>query len=755
MAKPNLSKAVPLMRAPSKEDILPSVLLFFVSRAAVMGVFPFGAAFFAACFDKGTAYLGITVMYLGLLSAGASGAAVKYMMAALMFWLFINLYRRSSRIGETLACGGSMMLSGITSMLYSFSGAYDIFVLFIESVICGVMYLIFSNAQSVAQRHKNPYAVSQEELLSLGAAAGVIILGLGKTELPYGISVAHIITVYTVLIASHNLTISGAALAGLTIGFITGGESAVITMGAFALSAVFGSFLKSLGRFGTAAGFLGGACAVLLYAQLSESIPYSVWDVVLGAGIFSLTPRFIQKKFSTFFGEGKKMETVKDSDRLRAYISDKLRRCGDSFRSLEHVFMEASETRAKLYELSIEDICSETAGRVCRDCPKCSKCWDKDSEKTIKSLSELLEILEKKGELQITSLPLSFRERCMRPERLMLELCHIYELFKIELTHIGERFTGRDVTAAQYRETAELLEGISHELESEFEFCTDLEEESVRAFERIGIIVYEISISEGERSEVYIRLSDNTRIGEAEGILSEVLCVNMGFDREENGGLYFISKPRFSVDAGVKQLSKEDCCGDTVKVFGTDGYKLYCIICDGMGTGEKAAAQSGITAGLLQEFLEAGFSIRTAVGMVNSSMCMKSEDDYFTSLDLLCVDLMNGSAEFYKIGAAQSLIYRRGAVQTVFSAAFPIGTSAVTEVLPQIKRIEDGDILLMASDGITEAGNVHSEWLRNQIRTPFLSMQAMAEEITSKALAKNDGEIIDDMSVIALRITEN
>ena len=751
MAKPILTRNTTLLQAPSKSDIIPSILLLLAGRAVTLGVFPFGTAFFAACFDKSTAYLGITVLYLALLSAGASDAAVKFMIAALIFWLFINLYRRGSKSIEAAACGAAVFISGMAAMFYSFSGPYDVFVLFIESVISGVMYIIFSTSREVVTGRRR--AATQEELLSLGAAAGVFILGLGKTALPYGISVANIITIYAVLIAALNSSVSGAALMGLVLGFITGGQSAVLMMGAFGLSAVFGSFLKSFNRFGTAIGFVGGACAVLLYAGESTQLPYSVYDVLIGAGLFAATPNFVQQKFSMLVGEGTSVESMKESERLRGYLADRLAQCAKAFRNLEDAFSEASGKRMELARVSAEDIFSETAGRVCHDCPKRAKCWDKDSEKTIDNMSELLYILEQKGGLELNMMPLSFRDRCMRAERLVGEMSHSYELFKMRLAHDAERLNGRDALSAQYHETAEMLDEISKEIE--VDFCTEAEEEAVRAFEQIGITVYEISIAEGIRIEAFVRLSDNSRISEAEAVLSDILCVNMGFDKEEGGGLSFVSRPRFSVEVGMKQISKEDECGDTVRVFGTNKYKLYCIICDGMGVGKRAASESSITAGLLQEFLEAGFSIRTAVELVNSSMCMRASDDYFTTLDLMCIDLMSGMAEFYKIGGVQSMIYRQGSTETVFSAAFPIGAAPFTEVLPQIKRIEDGDVVLMASDGITESGEIKTEWLRNSIKAPFLSMQSMAEEIAAKALKRNGGEIMDDMSVITLKIVEN
>lgn len=755
MAKPMLGKNTAFLRAPSKSDILPSALLFLASRAAVMGVFPFGAPFFAACFDKTAAYLGITVMYLGLLSAGAAGSAVKYMMAALIFWLFINLYSGRSRAAAAAACGASMFVSGMASMFYSFSGAYDIFILFIESAVCGIMYAVFSGARDCALRRAEPRSSAQEELLSLSAAAGVFILGLGRTELPFGISAANIIAVYAVLTAAGGAELSGAALSGLVIGFITGGGRAVELMGAFGLSSVFGGFLKSFGRIGTAVGFIGGACAVLLCAGTAGSLPYSVWDVLIGAALFAATPAFVYKKFLPFFASGRRAEPQRDEERLKTYISERLKSCAGAFRSLEGTFVSASESRARSSAPSREDIFSETAGRICGDCPRRSKCWDKEYEKTVSGMAELLNITEEKGGVTINSMPLSFRERCMRPERMLIEFGHAYELYKLSLAENEERRAARGAAAAQYRETAELLDGIARELEDDFEFCRELEDKAAAAFEAAGITVYEISIAASSRAEVYIRMSDSSRVGMAEGILSEVMGVNMGFDREENGGLYFVSAPRFSVDIGVRQLSKEDGCGDTVSVFGTDKYKLCCMICDGMGTGGRAAEESAVTAELLKKLLKAGFGVRTAVETVNSAMCMRTEDDYFTTLDLLCIDLMSGAAEFFKIGAARSLIYRRGGVETVFSAAFPIGAAPFTEVLPQLRRAEDGDVVIMASDGITEAGEIKTEWLRKQIKAPVLSMQAMADGITEKALERNNGEVCDDMSVIALKITEN
>lgn len=65
-----------MLRAPSVRDVGMSMLLLLAGRASVLGLFPFGVAFFASCFDKSIAYLGITVLSIALMTS-ASSAVLK------------------------------------------------------------------------------------------------------------------------------------------------------------------------------------------------------------------------------------------------------------------------------------------------------------------------------------------------------------------------------------------------------------------------------------------------------------------------------------------------------------------------------------------------------------------------------------------------------------------------------------------------------------------------------------------------------
>ena len=51
-----------------------------------------------------------------------------------------------------------------------------------------------------------------------------------------------------------------------------------------------------------------------------------------------------------------------------------------------------------------------------------------------------------------------------------------------------------------------------------------------------------------------------------------------------------------------------------------------------------------------------GFGVYTAVDMINSALCLKLDYECFSTIDLLCIDLMTGVCEFFKIGGAESIV---------------------------------------------------------------------------------------------------
>lgn len=765
MSEPNIVKNTEVLRTPVLRDFSISALLLLASRAAVFGTYPFGAAMFAACFDKSVAYLGVTVLCIGLMTTGVGVGLVKYLIAALLFWIFTRInppFKRNRKIMESIVCGASVFVGGLVVLTYSFVGMYDILLLFMESIISAIMYIIFQKAKGLVEDGKNRNHAAQDELISVAVCAGVFITGMNGIVFPLNISLAHVVSVYSVMCLAMHSSLAAAGSAGLCIGFMSSMSTpdALITMGIYGLSALFGNLLKSFGRFGVAIGFLGGAAVTLLYTQSVSALPVSVPDIAIGAAIFMATPKKVHNKIGAFFSKSLQLETVSIDVRMKEYLAMQLERSANAFKSLEECFSSASQKRLKIYNKEIGTLFDEVADRVCEGCSMAQKCWQSDFTKTYRNIMLLLDTIETKGVLTIGSVPRSFRECCIRTELFVVEFNHVYELYKKNLVRTGEAVVGRDLVARQYREISNLMSGMSKEIEAGFSFREDLESEVVSELDKLGITVFEVSVVESEQGkiEVYLNIGPQKNTAAIEAALSEVMETPMGFESSSQHGMKFISKPRFSADIGVRRLSRDDSdiSGDSITAFTADDYKLYVILSDGMGSGKEAMMESHVTLKLLKEFLQSGFSIKTAINMINSALCLKLDYECFSTVDLMCVDLISGVAEFYKIGGAESFIYKNGGVETVYSVSLPVGMLPDVKIQGQTKKLGDGDIILMMSDGITEAGYgaVRTDWLKKQICMPYDTMDKMAQDILDTAIKKSHDSVTDDMTVAAIRLTE-
>lgn len=753
-----------MLRAPVINDIGMVVLLLLSGRASVLGMFPFGVAFFAACFDKSIAYIGITVLSVALMTTSGKIMLVKYLVAALIFWIYTRFKRRDNLVIEASCCGGAMFLGGLVFLIYNFAGMYDILMLFVESIVAAIMFIIFRKSQELMENRKRRTQTAQDELISISVSAGVLITGLSGIVFPYNISLANIVSVYTVLCIALHGSLAAAGSGGLCIGFLASmsSPSAVVTMGIFGISALFGNLLKAFGRFGVALGFLGGSAVALLYAGDAFALPVTIVETAAGAIFFMLTPNKFQNFINAFFSRSLNIEALNSDVRVKEYLSMQLEKVSQAFRSLEECFESASQKRLKAYNKDVASLFDEVADRVCEGCPNAAKCWQSDFTRTYRSIMLLLDTIETRGVLTIDSVPVSFREKCMRTELFVVEFNHVYELYKKNLVRMGEAVTARDLVARQYREVSSLMDSMAENITAGFAFREDMEESIVSELDKVGIVAFEVSVIEGGhgKMEVYLGVNKGTEVGRIEAVLESVLETPMSYENENAGGLMkFASCARYSVDIGIRQISRDytEVSGDSIDSFMTDDYKQYVIISDGMGSGRRAMNESHITLKLLREFLMSGFGVHTAVDMINSALCLKLDYECFSTVDLLCIDLMTGICEFFKIGGAESIVLHGANVETVFSVSLPVGMLSDIKVQGQSKRLGDGDTIIMMTDGVSEAGfgTVRTDWLKKEIKMPFDTMDELARSVVENAIKKSRDAVVDDMTVAAVRLVEN
>jgi len=175
------------------------------------------------------------------------------------------------------------------------------------------------------------------------------------------------------------------------------------------------------------------------------------------------------------------------------------------------------------------------------------------------------------------------------------------------------------------------------------------------------------------------------------------------------------------------------------------------MISDGMGSGEAAARESAQTLRLLSRFLAADVRRDLALDTVNELMLARTDCDMFATVDLCVVDLINGTAEFSKLSASRSVILRRGEAIGVDGGRLPLGI--LEGVRPSVRRVklEPGDVIVMASDGVMDAlpaDELDDLLLRNAHLPPEILAETIVTTIDSMNAAHRD-----DLTLLACTIT--
>jgi stage II sporulation protein E len=320
---------------------------------------------------------------------------------------------------------------------------------------------------------------------------------------------------------------------------------------------------------------------------------------------------------------------------------------------------------------------------------------------------------------------------------------------------------------------AGIMTDLSEELKVDIRFGEEIEERIVAELDKVGIAIRDVNVICRSDNDMSITVCKSACSGvrECEKVMTPIISSILGkryavwssvcgqTTGERRCALRFQPAKLFDIETRVAKLPKEGSVlsGDSQCVIELPDAKVAVILSDGMGSGPNAALESEAVVGNLRQLLQAGFDRDFAIRTVNSILILKSPEDSFATIDVAMLDLVSGSAEFVKVGASPSFILRGDEVLVIRGESLPVGILNTVEIDTSKVLLQDGDILVMVTDGIVESPKrvaSREEWVSNMLRTiESDDPDTIANTLLKRAMESAGGIAVDDLTVMTTRIT--
>jgi sigma-B regulation protein RsbU (phosphoserine phosphatase) len=213
-------------------------------------------------------------------------------------------------------------------------------------------------------------------------------------------------------------------------------------------------------------------------------------------------------------------------------------------------------------------------------------------------------------------------------------------------------------------------------------------EETVRELERSREVIRLKTLEELKRSERELALAQQTQ----ESLLPRCL------PQFENYRIHAYNTPTRYVGGDFYdflQLASGDWMG---------------VLADVSGKGMSAALLSSMVLGALSMEFHSGTQPREVLTRVNRLLCEKSLPDQFVTL-FLFLQNRQGMGQFISAGHNPAYLFRSatGKIEKLLSDAFFLGMFDFATYESRAFRLDKGDILVVISDGLTDAENPREE----------------------------------------------
>ncbi|MGE5676869.1 MAG: stage II sporulation protein E [Pseudomonadota bacterium] len=759
--------------------IITAAIGLLLGRAVILEFLnPFGIAFLAAgMLQELNLFVVGTSLLLGALSIGDRWMLVKYIVTTVPIILFYAAVNRSGMNKRILLPAAAALINLAAGYLIFYVQnyyMYDLMMVIIESLLVAILICIYDRSIPIVKNFKNRRLLSAEEVVAVSVLAAFCFVG---TEFHIaGLSVRNISIIFIIMLFSYLGNTGTGATVGIIMGIVQALSGSILpsAIGVYGLCGMMCGLLKNLGRFGCPLGFIISNALMTFYINGSTEVLIRFYEILAASAVFVLLPPSLIKALSGYrtviSGEYGKERSY--NMRVKENTIEKLSELSEVYDTLAATLKDTVREGSYFSQADAAHIIDQVVGKHCSSCGMTGNCWKRDFYKSYQYFFNLLTTVENGKDPQRNEGFKAFRERCLKPAEIAEGLRYYYDIYRNSLGWKKKMDESRLLVSDQLKEVSAVVSNLAYKIDMDVDFDRDMEELIMVGLDNQAMHVKDvIVVNSGSGMDVDIRL--DACGGRRECVKNVIPLVNkltgrkfnkkeMACDLVHNSicSIKLKEAHRYQTATGIAKLNKPgDISGDNSSFIELKDGRFLLALCDGMGSGPKAALESSTAITLLEKFLYAGFDKDVALKAINSLMLLKSNEETYTTIDMTVINQYTGEVEFVKVGAVSTFIKHEDEVQIIKTGTLPAGILSSIDVELVKKKLGDGDFVVMVTDGVLDCRQDPTDkekWLAEIIRDiDTRNPQRLAEEILQRCLEANGGVAPDDMTVLAAKVWES
>ena len=738
-----------------------------VSRGTLLGTLaPFGASYAAAVPKKYlfSSLVGTAFGYILLKPTDSFRYIAVIVAIGALRWLMGDIEKVSkSRLFAPLAAFLPTLATGIALLFASTSTLSSFADCFIEAVLSGAAAYFISVSVQLADEKRGISAYTRQETASLVMTGCVLILAFGSITFE-NISLGRIIAITAVLLCARYGGVNGGAVCGIATGavFSIASRAQGFVCGGFAFGGLIAGMFAPVGKLGCAIAFLISNGIMSLAFGQNTQLAAVLIESLIGSVVFMILPKEVGNIISPVFSNEKNSSL---GETLRKNIVMRLDFASKAIYNVRNDVNSVSDKLKDLYSPSFSVVCENVEKEVCNNCGLKTYCYEHRQGVTRDDFFRLEELLEAQGRISESDVEDAFVKNCCKKGEIVRSMNLNYREYLSAIEAQRRVSDVRGVVAGQFSGVSDILSDLSDEFKNTMRCDLDSSERIISALSALGAIPVECIclVSDGGRMSVELELSSNGDSKLSKGtIMREVSkCCGRRFDlptvtcEGDRIRAALCEMPVYDVEIGSDQhiANNGKLCGDCLDYF-NDGFgKTYALVCDGMGTGGRAAVDGNMAVSVMGRLLRSGLSADSSLQIVNSALMVKSEDESLSTLDLTGVDLYTGKVTLKKAGAPATFVRKNGRVMVREMPSLPVGILNGVKFSSDTVNLSSGDMVVMVSDGVITGDE---KWLEKLIRSwNEGSTQELARAVVDEAIKRRGDSPDDDITALAIRITDN